>query len=79
MDSLLAKQQFELMSDRWIFRAGLNQYPQSRRVANQCTAFVPDDEDEQIDDEPRSCYNCQYRRWMMNSFECLALEQDDKL
>ncbi len=67
-------QQFEYETERWIFRAGLQQYSEARRVAQLCPRFAPDDEDEQVDDEPRSCYNCQYRRWMMTSFECLMLK-----
>ncbi|MFB2642194.1 hypothetical protein ACE02D_07905 [Shewanella bicestrii] len=67
-------QQFEYETERWIFRAGLQQYSEARRVAQLCPRFTPDDEDEQVDDELRSCYNCQYRRWMMTSFECLMLK-----
>ncbi|HCE52924.1 hypothetical protein [Shewanella baltica] len=73
MDLNLFEHAFELKDDRWIFKAGLAQYPQARQVAKLCTRFIPDDEDEQIDDEPHSCYNCQYRRWMVAGFECLAL------
>ena len=40
------------------------------RVAAECGAFCPDEEDEQIADEPRSCYNCRYRRWTVASFSC---------
>ena len=73
MDLNLVEYAFELKDDRWIFKAGLAQYPRARQAAKLCTRFIPDDEDEQIDDEPRSCYNCQYRRWMVAGFECLAL------
>ncbi|MCH1929863.1 hypothetical protein L9G16_06685 [Shewanella sp. A25] len=76
MDNELIKSQFTLVDDRWIFIAGLEQYELSREVAKGCEFFAPDDEDEQIDDELRSCYNCQYRRWMMASFECLKLTND---
>lgn len=74
MDPILAEQAFELVDNRWIFRAGLGQYLVARQVAQRCTGFVPDDEDEQVDDEPRSCYNCQYRRWLVESVECLLLK-----
>ncbi|MGI2194162.1 hypothetical protein ACRN91_00825 [Shewanella baltica] len=73
MDLNLVEHAFELKDGCWIFKAGLAQYPRARQVAKLCTRFIPDDEDEQVDDEPRSCYNCQYRRWMVAGFECLAL------
>ena len=40
------------------------------RRAVECDSFYPDEEDEQIADEPRSCYNCRYRRWTATSFSC---------
>ena len=75
MDPILAEKAFKFIDNRWIFRTGLGQYSAARRVAQRCTGFVPDDEDEQVDDEPRSCYNCQYRRWLVDSFECLLLKK----
>lgn len=36
----------------------------------QCSLFKPDDEDEMIDDESISCYNCTFRRWTEKSFVC---------
>ena len=41
-------------------------------VAEKCSTFVPDVEEEQVADEPRSCYNCRYRRWTARSFLCMA-------
>ena len=73
MDQKLLKL-FEYETERWIFRAGLQQYSEARRAARLCIHFAPDDEDEQIDDDLHSCYNCQYRRWMVASFECLMLK-----
>ncbi|MGX9462182.1 hypothetical protein ACWXWU_13215 [Shewanella sp. A14] len=75
MNQTWTKNEFQQNGSRWVFKAGLGQYVAARTVAQQCDLFTADDEDEQIDDELRSCYNCQYRRWMMESFECVALTQ----
>jgi len=39
-----------------------------------CQNFRIDDEDELVTDQDRSCYNCRYRRWTINSFVCLKTE-----
>jgi hypothetical protein len=39
-------------------------------IAIACKTFHPDEDDEQIADEPRSCYNCRYRRWTVTAFTC---------
>lgn len=44
------------------------------QIAQKCPSFTPDDEDEQVSDEPISCYNCLYRRWTKDSFECREVE-----
>ena len=74
MNQTSVKKEFQQHGSQWIFTAGLDQYAIARNVALQCQSFVADDEDEQIDDELRCCYNCQYRRWVMKSFECKALK-----
>lgn len=51
---------------------GLEDWTTAARMAIDCTTFVPDVEEEQIADEPRSCYNCRYRRWQPDSVACLA-------
>lgn len=66
-------QAFIWQDGRWLFREGRGHYCAARAVAKACDRFIPDDEDEHIDDELRSCYNCQYRRWTVTGFECLAL------
>ncbi|MGL5358695.1 MAG: hypothetical protein ACRDBI_03115 [Shewanella sp.] len=68
-----AAQAFVWQDGRWLFREGLGHYGAARAAAKACNRFIPDDEDEQIDDVLRSCYNCQYRRWMAQGVECLAL------
>lgn len=65
---------FEVIDNKWVFRAGRDNLIAARQQAQQCHFFAEDDEDEQIDDELRSCYNCVYRRWLTNSFHCTKLE-----
>ncbi|WP_025822917.1 hypothetical protein [Shewanella marina] len=61
---------FTLIDDKKLFNFGIDDYPQARDAAQSCLYFIEDDEDEQIDNVVRSCYNCAYRRWLINSFEC---------
>ena len=42
--------------------------------ADVCSHFSPDDEDEQIDDVPTSCFNCMKRRWLKSGLECIQLK-----
>lgn len=53
------------------FRFGLVNYEMARKAAAQCTYFKEDDEDEQVDSFLKSCYNCIYRRWSSESFQCM--------
>lgn len=53
------------------FRPGRDNHPAAAQAARLCAWFVPDDEDECCSDEARSCYNCRYRRWTIDSFDCL--------
>lgn len=43
-------------------------------AALQCGRFSKDDDDECLYEAPITCYNCRYRRWTVDSFECLNLE-----
>jgi len=45
-------------------------WPDAARIAASCAGFHPDEEDEQVADEPVSCFNCRYRRWTASSFTC---------
>ncbi|MBY6018208.1 hypothetical protein [Ferrimonas balearica] len=49
---------------------GFSAYTEVRQLANQCPQFGPDDEDEHTDSALVSCYNCRYRRWLIDGFEC---------
>jgi hypothetical protein len=53
------------------FSGGKTDWEAAARIAEQCSGFEPDDEDEQTADEAVSCYNCRYRRWTAKSFCCL--------
>ncbi|WHH58822.1 hypothetical protein [Petroclostridium sp. X23] len=52
------------------FAGGKNDWEKAAQVAGNCSNFSADDEDEWVADESRSCYNCRYRRWTMQSFIC---------
>ena len=65
---------FELIDNKQVFRAGRDDVNAARQQAAHCGFFAEDDEDEQVDDELHSCYNCVYRRWLTNSFHCTKFE-----
>lgn len=54
------------------FQGGLEDWSGAEKAARDCERFKPDVEEEQISDSPISCYNCRYRRWTSNSFNCIA-------
>lgn len=45
-------------------------WAQAADLAQQCSGFKSDVEEELVSDEPVSCYNCRYRRWTSESFVC---------
>jgi hypothetical protein len=53
-------------------RLGREDWAAAARWAEACAAFVPDVEEEQVADEPVSCYNCRYRRWTADAVTCMA-------
>jgi len=56
------------------FKFGTENSEASREAAQTCKQFSPDDEDEQIDDTPVSCYNCMNRRWLIDGVECIKFK-----
>ncbi|MGI5921591.1 MAG: hypothetical protein ACOX6I_07625 [Syntrophomonadaceae bacterium] len=52
------------------FTGSKENWAEAAQLAEACVYFKPDDEDEMVADEPVSCYNCQYRKWTVNSFIC---------
>lgn len=53
------------------FSGGKENWGLAALVAEKCPLFTVDDEDELVADDPKSCYNCRYRRWTPLSFVCL--------
>jgi len=52
------------------FTGGTEDWATAALMADSCDLFIPDVEEEQVADEPRSCYNCRYRRWSVDSITC---------
>jgi hypothetical protein len=53
------------------FRHGKDTPRLAADAAKRCGAFCPDDEEEWEADEDVSCYNCRFRRWTADSFDCM--------
>jgi hypothetical protein len=53
------------------FCHGLEAFNYAAEASLNCQNFRIDDEDEQVSDQEKSCYNCRYRRWTTDSFVCL--------
>lgn len=53
------------------FIGGKEEWETAAGIAEECSFFIIDDEDELLAEEERSCYNCRYRRWTEASFVCL--------
>lgn len=56
---------------QWEFLHGKEAYKEAVMESLNCGQFVEDDEDEQVTEDLKSCYNCQFRRWTMHTFVCL--------
>lgn len=54
------------------FKGNKDSWAEAAELALQCAGFKPDVEEEQVSDDPISCYNCRYRRWTNKSFVCKA-------
>lgn len=48
----------------------------AEKAALDCGKFSHDYEEECFAFEEISCYNCRYRRWTSESFECMNKERD---
>lgn len=56
------------------FLPGRDAPAEAEQAALRCTNFFRDDEEECFASEEISCYNCRYRRWTSDSFECMRAE-----
>ena len=57
------------------FPLGHEEWLTAARIADRCSEFSPDVEEEQIADVSLSCYNCRYRRWSLTSINCCRQER----
>ncbi|MBW8186177.1 hypothetical protein [Shewanella nanhaiensis] len=73
MDKVIAN--FEFDGQVFRFRFGSENELESRVTASECYLFMPDDEDEQIDDSLISCYNCMNRRWLIDGMACMKIKR----
>lgn len=62
---------WEDVAGKKIFAFGQEDSENACLAAAQCGKFVRDDEEECFADEEICCYNCRYRRWTADSFECM--------
>jgi len=62
---------WDVAGDRKLFHGGKQDFNKAASAAAECSLFMPDYEEERVADELRSCYNCLYRRWTSNSFQCM--------
>ncbi|MEQ8198181.1 MAG: hypothetical protein ABRQ27_09275 [Clostridiaceae bacterium] len=54
------------------FSGGKNNWEETIEQASKCSFFKYDVEDEIIEEDVKSCYNCRFRRWTEKSFVCLS-------
>ncbi|QSX33811.1 hypothetical protein JYB87_00725 [Shewanella avicenniae] len=64
---------FAYFDGQWVFNGGREDLDTAREQAAICPRFQEDDEDEQVDDVRKSCYNCAFRRWSPDSFSCTVM------
>ena len=54
-----------------VFENGKEDYITASKIAVVCKWFNPDVDEEWVCDDKFSCYNCRYRRWTPDSFQCM--------
>lgn len=62
---------FDIINGKKIFAYGKDAYAEAAGAAAECPLFKLDYEEEIMSDIKVSCYNCQYRRWTADSFQCM--------
>lgn len=60
---------------RKTFLYGKNNDAMARIAAEKCPDYIEDSEIECVSDDEKSCYNCRYRRWTQESFQCMKGER----
>ncbi len=65
---------FEVKDGKKRYLCGRDDPAAAERAALACGGFRRDDEEECFYAEPVSCYNCRYRRWTADSFDCMKGE-----
>jgi hypothetical protein len=40
-------------------------------IAAKCPAYSVDEDDEDYCEGERTCFNCRYRRWLADGFQCM--------
>ena len=58
-----------------LFLPGREAPAEAEKTALECGKFSTDYEEECFAAEEVSCYNCRYRRWTAESFECMNKEK----
>lgn len=66
---------FEYFDKTGVFLKGKFDYLSAKILAKRCDKFTLDNDEDEIvcDTSEPSCYNCLFRRWKKDSFECLKL------
>jgi hypothetical protein len=44
------------------------------KVAEECKAYLTDDEEEWVVESVTNCLNCRRRRWVIGGFQCMKEE-----
>lgn len=62
---------WEIKDGKKHFLYGKENRKQAEQAAKLCGNFRRDYEEECFYDEEITCYNCRYRRWTADSFQCM--------
>lgn len=46
-------------------------YVAASEIAGKCAAYSIDEDDEDYCEGTRTCFNCRYRRWLADGFQCV--------
>ena len=62
---------WKFLDGRKRFAGGKEDFGMAARAAEDCGRFTADEYEEWAADEETSCYNCRYRRWIADGFDCV--------